>query len=155
MGRRNNALTGKESKAAVRRESLAVQQAQAAHDSGINLNPPTSSGVPPPHAHPWPLQVGRQTRALLLLEQLPLHRQQGQRACCSIWGFRILQRMEMRIPMKCVNCKYVYGGYVVCSEGCCSVLLLTCSITIGALESPSLLSSCSIITNNNIIAHNH
>ena len=48
MGRRNNALTGKESKAAVRRESLAVQQAQAAHDSGINLNPPTSSGVPPP-----------------------------------------------------------------------------------------------------------
>ena len=42
-----------------------------------------------------------------------------------------------------------------CLEGYSSVLLLSCSISTGALGSPGLFPSCSIITNNNIIAHNH
>ena len=42
--------------------------------------------------------------------------------------------------------QYWIMGYVVCLDGCISVLLLSCSITTGALESPSLLLSCSIVT---------
>ena len=46
-------------------------------------------------------------------------------------------------------------GDVVCLDGQISVVLLSCSVNTVALESPGVLPSRSIETNNNNIAHNH
>ena len=62
------------------------------------------------------------------------------------WSNTLKWMSQLMKTVKSLHTRFVNKGYVVCLEGYISVLLLSCSITTGALRSPGLLPPCSIIS---------